>query len=97
MNEDFIVVSKEEAIKKIMEAPGDTVIIGRISITSPAMHYSHDKPVRGKKKDGKLLIIAANEIEYQDNNCFGTLSLHGIRKEKEDESIIHSILFPQKE
>lgn len=97
MNGDFIVVSKEEAIKKIMEAPGDTVVIGKISVANPPAHFIHDKPVRSKKKDGRLLIIAANEIEYQDNNCFGTLSLHGIRKEKEEESIIHSILFPQKE
>lgn len=98
MNEDFIVVSKEEAIRKIMAAPGDTVVIGKISITNQPAHFIHDKPVRSKKMDGKLLIIAANEIEYQNNNYFGTLSLHGIEKEEEKaESVIHSILFPQLE
>ncbi|WP_024347401.1 hypothetical protein [Lacrimispora indolis] len=98
MNGDFIVVSKEEAIRKIMEAPGDTVVIGKISITNQPVHFIHDKPVRSKKMDGKLLIIAANEIEYQNNNYFGTLSLHGIEKEEEEEeSVIHNILFPQLE
>jgi hypothetical protein len=90
MNEDFIVVSKDEAIRKIMEAPGDTVIIGKILISNPSS-YIHDRSVRSKKKDGELLIIAAKEIEYQNNNYFGTLSLHGTR----EESVIHSILFPQ--
>lgn len=92
MNGDFIVVSKEEAIKKIMEAPGDTVIIGKFLIVNPP-HYIHDNPVRGKKKDGELLIIAAKEIEYQNNNYFGTLSLHGVK----EEAVIHNILFPQLE
>jgi len=92
MNGDFIVVSKEEAIQKIMEAPGDTVIIGKFLIVNPP-HYIHDRPVRSKKKDGELLIIAAKEIEYQNNNYFGTLSLHGIK----EEAVTHNILFPQLE
>lgn len=99
MNGDFIVVSKEEAIRKIMAAPGDTVIIGKISITKQPVQFTHNKPIRSKKQDGRLLIIAANEIEYQNNDYFGTLSLHGVKKIEEDEveSVIHSILFPQLE
>lgn len=92
MNGDFIIVSKEEAIRKIKEAPGDTVIIGKISVSDQS-HYVHEAPTRTKKKDGERLIIAANEIEYQNNSYFGTLSLHGLK----EESVIHNILFPQLE
>ncbi len=101
MNEGFVVVSKDEAIRKIMEAPGDTVVIGKISVSNSPIHFVHNRPVRSKKMEGELLIIAANEIEYQNNDYFGTLSLHGIngnkREGKEELSVIHSILFPQLE
>ena len=103
MNEEFAVVSKEEAIRKIMEAPGDTIIIGKISASNSPVHFVHTKPVRSKKKEGELLIIAANEIEYQNNNYFGTLSLYGVKDKKDEEDeeeekpIVHSILFPQLE
>lgn len=98
MSGNFVVVSKEEAIRKIMEAPGDTVIIGKILINEQS-YCTHDKPVRSNKRDGEKLIIAANEIGYQNNDYFGTLSLHGAKEKEEDEeeSVIHSILFPQLE
>lgn len=56
--------------------------------------YKHNKPVRVKKKKGEELIDKADNIEYQNNDFFGRLELHGITKEKE---IIHNILFPQLE
>lgn len=52
------------------------------------------KPVRIKKRKGEELIDEADNIEYQNNDFFGRLELHGITKEKE---IIHNILFPQLE
>lgn len=56
--------------------------------------YVHDIPRKIKKKNGEELIKKADNISYQDNNFFGTLSLYGVLKEKE---IIHNILFPQLE
>lgn len=56
--------------------------------------YVHDIPKRIKKKNGEELINQADNIYYQDNQFFGTLSLYGVLKEKET---IHNILFPQLE
>lgn len=56
--------------------------------------YVHDIPRRIKKKNGEELIKKANNICYQDNDFFGTLSLYGVLKEKDT---IHNILFPQLE
>lgn len=56
--------------------------------------YVHDIPKRIKKKNGEELIKKANNICYQDNDFFGTLSLYGVLQEKDT---IHNILFPQLE
>lgn len=56
--------------------------------------YIHDIPRKIKKKKGEELIKQANNICYQNNDYFGTLSLYGVRKEKDT---IHNILFPQLE
>lgn len=56
--------------------------------------YVHDIPRRIKKKNGEELIKKADNICYQDNDFFGTLSLYGVLKEKDT---IHNILFPQLE
>ena len=56
--------------------------------------YVHDIPRRIKKKNGEELIRKADNICYQDNDFFGTLSLYGVLKEKDT---IHNILFPQLE
>lgn len=53
--------------------------------------YIHDVPRR--IKNGEELIKKADNICYQDNDFFGTLSLHGILQE----DTIHNILFPQLE
>lgn len=56
--------------------------------------YVHEIPRRIKKKNGEELIKRADNIYYQDNDFFGTLSLYGVLQEK---NIIHNILFPQLE
>lgn len=56
--------------------------------------YVHDIPRKIRKKKGEELIEKANNICYQDNDFFGTLSLYGVLQEKDT---IHNILFPQLE
>lgn len=56
--------------------------------------YIHDIPRKIKKKNGEELIKQADNICYQNNEFFGTLSLYGVLKEKDT---IHNILFPQLE
>ena len=56
--------------------------------------YTHDIPRRIRRKNGEELIKKADNIYYQDNDFFGTLSLYGVLQEKD---IIHNILFPQLE
>ncbi len=56
--------------------------------------YIHDITKKIKKKKGEELIKQADNISYQDNDFFGTLSLYGVLKEK---NTIHNILFPQLE
>lgn len=68
----------------------DMVILSVIDKKS----YIHDIPKKIKKKKSEELIEKADNIRYQDNDYFGTLSLYGVLKEK---NIIHNILFPQLE
>ena len=56
--------------------------------------YVHDIPRKIRKKKGEELIKKADNICYQDNDFFGTLSLYGVLQEKDT---IHNILFPQLE
>lgn len=77
----FECISKDEAKKRIDESPGDFVIWSDM-ITSEKI----------KKNKGKLFINIAKEVEYQDNDFFGTLLL-------KNHNTIHnlqSILFSQK-
>jgi len=68
----------------------DMVILSVIDKKS----YIHDIPKKIKKKKSEELIEKADNIRYQDNDYFGTLSLYGVLKEKDT---IHNILFPQLE
>lgn len=88
---ELLTVSKDAAKKMIDEAPGDTVMILKLNTIS----YAHSKPKRKRKDDGKRLIDRANEIEYQNNDFFGRMSLYGIPDDKGRRDIIHNILFPQ--
>lgn len=56
--------------------------------------YLHNVPKKIQKKSGEELIKQADDILYQNNDFFGTLSLYGVLKEKD---IVHNILFPQLE
>ena len=56
--------------------------------------FMHYRPERIKKRNGEDLIDRADSIEYQDNDIFGRISLHGVTKEK---NVIHNLLFPQLE
>ncbi len=69
----------------------DTVILTVINKKT----YFHEVPKRIKKKNGEELIQQANDIVYQNNDFFGILSLYGVLKE--EDNIIHNILFPQLE
>ena len=86
-----IVCSVKEAYK-LMEHmdENDIVILSVINRKS----YVHDIPRKIEKKNGEELIRKADNILYQNNDFFGTLSLYGVLKEK---NIIHNILFPQLE
>lgn len=87
----MIVCSVKEAceLMKHMDAD-DTVILTVIDKKT----YLHESPQKIKKKRGEELIKQADDILYQNNDFFGTLSLYGVLKEK---NIIHNILFPQLE
>ena len=86
-----ITCTAKEALKLLQHMKPDDMVTVTINNT---LTYKHTKPVRMKKKKGEELINKADNIEYQDNNYFGRLSLYGITTEKE---IIHNILFPQLE
>ncbi|MCI8485406.1 MAG: hypothetical protein HFH41_13875 [Lachnospiraceae bacterium] len=86
-----IVCSVKEAYK-LMEHmdENDMVVLSVINRKT----YVHDIPRKIEKKNGEELIRKADNILYQNNDFFGTLSLYGVLKEK---NIIHNILFPQLE
>ena len=56
--------------------------------------HVHKKNENIKKKSGEELIRQAENIIYQNNDYFGTLSLSGVLRDKD---VIHNILFPQLE
>lgn len=88
-----IVCSVKDACKLMehMDA-NDTVILTVINKKT----YVHDVPRKIRKKNGEELIKKADNIFYQNNDFFGTLSLYGVLQEKGKDTI-HSILFPQLE
>ena len=88
---DSITCTAKEALKLLRNMKSDDMVTVTINNT---LTYKHTKPVRMKKKKGEELINKADNIEYQNNDYFGRLSLYGITTEKE---IIHNILFPQLE
>lgn len=87
----LIVCSVKEACKLMEHMDEDDIVILTII---DKKRYLHNIPRKIKKKNGEELIQQADNICYQDNDYFGTLSLYGVLKEKD---IIHNILFPQLE
>ena len=90
MNNTFICTVKDA--KKLLNHMGDDDKITMIIFNNKT--FIHSQPERIKKRNGEELIDKADSIEYQDNEIFGRLSLHGVVKEKD---IIHNLLFPQLE
>lgn len=87
----MIVCSAKEACELMRHMnEDDTVILTIIDKKT----YLHEVPKKIKKKSGEELLKQADDIFYQNNDFFGTLSLYGVIKEN---SIIHNILFPQLE
>ena len=86
-----IVCSVKEAFELMKHMDENDMVV--LSIVDKKT-YIHDIPKRIKKKKSEELIKQADNISYQDNDYFGTLSLYGVRKEKDT---IHNILFPQLE
>lgn len=86
-----IVCSVKEAFELMKHMDENDMVV--LSVVNKKT-YVHDIPRRIKKKNGEELIRKADNICYQDNDFFGTLSLYGVLKEKDT---IHNILFPQLE
>ena len=86
-----IVCSVKEAFELMKHMDENDMVV--LSVVNKRT-YVHDIPRRIKKKNGEELIKRADNIYYQDNDFFGTLSLYGVLQEKDT---IHNILFPQLE
>lgn len=78
-------VSKEEAKKRIDEAPGMIWMDSFNGVT-----YIHTRPRQITIDEGKRIINKANTVDYQNNDFFGLLSLEGVQ-----EFMVHNIKFPQ--
>lgn len=86
-----IVCSVKDAFELMKHMDENDMVV--LSVFDKKTHI-HDIPRKIKKKNGEELIKQADDILYQDNDFFGTLSLYGVLKEQDT---IHNILFPQLE
>ena len=86
-----IICSAREACELMKHMDEDDIVV--LSVIDKKT-YIHDIPRKIKKKKSEELIKQADNIHYQNNDFFGTLSLYGVLKEKDT---IHNILFPQLE
>ena len=88
---EVIVCSVKDAFELMKHMDENDMVV--LSVVNKRT-YVHDIPRRIRRKNGEELIKKADNIYYQDNDFFGTLSLYGVLQEKD---IIHNILFPQLE
>ena len=86
-----IMCSVKDAVKLMEHMSDDDMVI--LTVINKK-NYVHDVSKRIKKTKGEELIRQADNIFYQDNNFFGTISLYGVSKRKDS---IHNLLFPQLE
>lgn len=86
-----IVCSVKDAFELMQHMDENDMVV--LSVLDRKTHI-HDVPKKIKKRKGEELIKQADDIFYQDNDFFGTISLYGVLKEKDT---IHNILFPQLE
>lgn len=91
INEGFIVCSAKQACELMQHMNEDDIVFLRVLNRKTYIHCEN-KSI--KKKKGEELIKQAENILYQDNTVFGTLTLEGVLRDK---NIIHNILFPQLE
>lgn len=91
MSEGFIVCSAKKACELMQHMDEDDLVMLRI-VNKKTFIHGENKNI--KRKNGEELIRRADNITYQDNEYFGTLSLYGVLRDKD---IIHNILFPQME
>lgn len=83
MIDEVIIVSKKRAKEMIDESPGDYIVFSKMNFPS----------VKLSKKNGKSFLEKSELIKYFDNDIFGMLSM----QESIADTVIHSILFAQKE
>lgn len=84
----IVTMSKADAIKKIIDSPGDTVkmaIMDEITLI-------HEPVVNICKDDGVSYIHKSKKVKYNDNDFFGVLSLYDVIK---DAKQIHYLMFAQ--
>lgn len=89
--DEVIVCSAKEAIKLMEHMDSDDIVI--LARMNRKTHI-HDKSRHIRKGNGEELIKKADNVLYQNNDFFGTLSLYGVLRDK---NIVHSILFPKLE
>ena len=86
---DNIITVKEA--KRLLEHMNDDDIVV-LSLFNEKT-YIHSQSKRVKKVNGEYLIDLADTIEYQNNDFFGRLLLHGVTTDK---YLIHNLMFPQR-
>ena len=84
-----IICSVRDAVKLMEHMSDDDMVL--LTVVNKKT-YVHDLTKRIKKTKGEELIRQADNIFYQDNDFFGTISLYGVLKENDS---IHNLLFPQ--
>lgn len=89
MNGEFIICSAKKACELMQHIDENDLVMLRI-VNKKTFVHGDNKSI--KRKNGEELIKRADNIMYQNNECFGTLSLYGVLRDK---NIIHNILFPQ--
>lgn len=87
---ETITCTVKEAIEHMKHLNDDDIIT--LTVMEKKDFIIHHETERIKKKKGVQLLNIADNIEYQDNEIFGRLSLHGA---SDNENVIQNILFPQ--
>lgn len=91
MLNNFIVCTAKEACELMGHIDEHDVVV--LCVLNKKTNV-HKKNRNIEKKEGEELIRKADNIMYQNNDYFGTLSLSGVLRDK---NVIHNILFPQLE
>lgn len=87
----MLIISAKDAKEKLKNVPDNTLIF--LDIVDVG-NYVHQPKKSISYEEGEKLIDLANEVQYQNNDFFGLLSLIGVTK---DVDKIHNVIFPQRE